>query len=635
MIKKLQNYNRQILAAVSVLLLIVFLAPTAVTQCSQGGGSSDTAWARTSDGTTLTLGDLQDMRAQLAVLEVMGGPVVGRLGASKSPEHWWLLVKEARDAGLVGGEGDGRTMLEESAARSGARPDDVLMQLASSARQQPQVVLDTLANLRGVERLVGLSVGNRRLSDARMRDAAREMLTNASCDVVVLDGAVATKALPIDPPGEDRLAKLFEAGKDQPEGAGPGGIGYRIPDRVQLEWLVVPARDILAGLASDPALGPVELRKEFRRDPKAFGVTDAELAPGALPPSYEAYAPKVRDAVERRLMKERAERIAGFVRDWNRAQMKDIPVEGGMAKLPDDWKDRQPALKALAAELAQRFSVAMPQAADGGGWMTPTSIEGTPVVGAATTTEYGRPMGIGAMVRAMRAFDPESRLPIQPGVIGPVAVTPGDDVVVWRITAAEKAHPPASLDEVRAAVTRDAEVQARYEKLAGMADELGGKAAAEGLAQFATPYLSSVQPAPMVHLANVQTLNQVGFRLPGSLPKVGADADAIRAVIRRALALPPGAIVNTLPDSDRIVVVPVESKRAVLVVRINDVTPLYAEDYGALAAQGRLYPAIMQDEPEPDLARAFGRESMEKRLGFAVANPEGPDRVTSPAAPSF
>ena len=635
MIKKLQNYNRQILAAVSVLLLIVFLAPTAVTQCSQGGGSSDTAWARTSDGTTLTLGDLQDMRAQLAVLELMGGPVVGRLGASKSPEHWWLLVKEARDAGLVGGEGDGRNQLEQTAARAGARPDDLLMQLASSSRQQPQVVLDTLANLRGVERLVGLTVGSGRLSDARMREAAREMLTNASCDVVVLDGAVATKALPIDPPGEDRLAKLFEAGKDQPEGAGPGGIGYQIPDRVQLEWLVVPARDILASLAGDPALGPVELRKEFRRDPKAFGVTDAELAPGAPPPSYEAYAPKVRDAVERRLMKERAERIAGFVRDWNRAQMKDIPVEGGMAKLPEDWKNRQPTLKALAAELAQRFSVAMPQVADGGGWMTPPSIEGTPVVGTATTAEYGRPMGIGAMARAMRAFDPESRLPIQPGVIGPVAVTPGDDVVVWRITAAEKAHPPASLDEVRAAVTRDAETQARYEKLAGMADELARQAATQGLTEFATPYRSSVQPAPAVHLANVQTLNQVGFRLAGSLPKVGSDTDAIRAVIRRALALPPGAIVNTLPDSDRIVVVPVESKRAVLVVRINDVIPLYAEEYGALAAQGRLYSAIMQDEPEPDLARAFGRESMEKRLGFAVANPEGPDRVTSPAAPSF
>jgi len=636
MIKKLQTYNRQILAAVSVLLLIVFLAPTAVTQCSRGGGgSSDTAWARTADGTTLTLGDLQDMRAQLAVLEVMGGPVVGRLGASKSPEHWWLLVKEARDSGLVGGAGDGRTMLDETAARSGTKPDDLLMQLASSARQQPQVVLDTLANLRGVERLVGLSVGNRRLSDARMREAAREMLTNASCDVVVLDGAVATKALPIDPPGDERLARLFEAGKDHLEGAGPGGIGYRIPDRVQLEWLVVPSRDILASLASDPALGPVELRKEFRRDPKAFGVTDAELAPGAPPPSYEAYAPKVRDAVERRLVKERAERIAGFVRDWNRTQMKDIPVEGGMAKLPEGWKDRQPALKALAAELAQRFSVGTPQVADGGGWMTPTAIEGTPVVGTAIASEYGRPMGIGAMARAMRAFDPESRLPIQPGVIGPVALTPGDDVVAWRITAVEKAHAPASLDEVRAAVTRDAEIQARYEKLAGMTDELARQAATQGLAQFATPYLSSVQPAPMVHLANVQTLNQVGFRLPGSLPKVGSDADAIRAVVRRALALPAGAVISTLPDSDRIVVVAVEPKRAVLVVRINDVTPLYAEDYGALATQGRLYPAIMQDEPEPDLARAFGRESMEKRLGYAVANPDGTDRVTTPAAPSF
>ena len=90
-----------------------------------------------------------------------------------------------------------------------------------------------------------------------------------------------------------------------------------------------------------------------------------------------------------------------------------------------------------------------------------------------------------------------------------------------------------------------------------------------------------------------------------------------------------------LPDSDRIVVVPVESKRAVLVVRINDVTPLYAEDYSSLSTQGKLFPAVMQDEPEPDFARAFGRASMEKRLGFAVADPEGSDRVTAPAAPSF
>ena len=126
MLKKLQTYNRQILAAVSVLLLIVFLAPTAVTQCSRGGGSSDTAWARTTDGTTLTLGDLQDMRAQLAVLEVMGSPVVGRLGASKSPEHWWLLVKEARDAGMVGGIADGRATLDAIAARQGVSGDQLL-----------------------------------------------------------------------------------------------------------------------------------------------------------------------------------------------------------------------------------------------------------------------------------------------------------------------------------------------------------------------------------------------------------------------------------------------------------------------------------------------------------------------------
>ena len=35
MLKHIQKYNRQILVVVSSLLLVVFLAPTAVTQCSR------------------------------------------------------------------------------------------------------------------------------------------------------------------------------------------------------------------------------------------------------------------------------------------------------------------------------------------------------------------------------------------------------------------------------------------------------------------------------------------------------------------------------------------------------------------------------------------------------------------------
>ena len=92
MLKHIQKYNRQILVVVSSLLLVVFLAPTAVTQCSRFNAKPTTVWATTSDGAAMTLGDLQDLRSELAVLEVLGDPISKGLGIDKKPEHWWLLV---------------------------------------------------------------------------------------------------------------------------------------------------------------------------------------------------------------------------------------------------------------------------------------------------------------------------------------------------------------------------------------------------------------------------------------------------------------------------------------------------------------------------------------------------------------
>ena len=82
------------------------------------------------------------------------------------------------------------------------------------------------------------------------------------------------------------------------------------------------------------------------------GVAAADLTPDKPAPRYEAYAAKVREAVERRLLKDRMERATSAVRDWSRISLKDIPVEGGIYKLPADWKglvpkidDFQPAQK--------------------------------------------------------------------------------------------------------------------------------------------------------------------------------------------------------------------------------------------------------------------------------------------------
>ena len=162
------KYNRPILAVLSALLLVVFLAPTAVTQCGRMDASPSTVWATTSDGASVTLKDLTEMRGQLAVLEFLRDPISTRLDVTKSADHWWLLVKEARDAGMVGGISDGREFLEQAAASTGRPADELLVQLSASSRQPQQVVLQALANLRGVERLIRASHGPDAGADATL-----------------------------------------------------------------------------------------------------------------------------------------------------------------------------------------------------------------------------------------------------------------------------------------------------------------------------------------------------------------------------------------------------------------------------------------------------------------------------------
>ena len=636
MMKLIQKYNRQILVVVSSLLLVVFLAPTAVTQCSRFNAKPTTVWATTADGASMTLGDLQDLRGELAVLEVLGDPISKGLGLDKKPEHWWLLVKEAKDAGMIGGLADGKAYLDAAAGRAGMTGDQLLGRLAASARAQPQVVLQTLSNLRGVERLVRMAVSPGRMSSARTRMGARELLTDVSCDVVPIDAATVGDAVPVPPPTGDQLAATYEKGKASLPGAGPGGIGYKFPDRFKVEWLLIPAGAITRSLESDPALGAVELRKEFRRNPAAYGVAAADLAPDKPVPSYEAHAPAVRTAVEARLSKERAERIGAAVRDWSRLAMKDVPVDAGVAKLPADWKDRRPPLSGLRTELASKFGLQLPEpqgSADA--WLTAAEIDGNPFLGKATCDEFGQPMPVGQLVAQLRDVKPDGRFPLQAGVIGPLARTPAGDLVVWRVTEAQASHEPESMAAVLDAVTKDATTQARYDALAAKVDAIAEQARKDGLDAVAKAYGSAVQPAPSVHLADPAVLRQYRMRFPGSMPKAGQDVDAIRAVVSKAVSLPAEPPVATQPEADRLVAVAVPAKLAIIVARVNEVKPLTAEDFASMESAGGLSSALMQDEPRLDPTVAFGFDAISKRNGFALKNPQGPDRAMSPDAPAF
>ncbi len=656
MMKKLSEYNKQIMAGVSVLLLVVFLAPTAVTQCSRLNAGHGTTWATTKDGDTLTLGDLETVRSQLRTLatlrELMSKALTPQAlqqiqssspalrwvlqTQTHDPAHWWLLVKEAKDAGLVGGQAEGKQFLTALAAGNASAADTLLAQMASNSSQTPAAVLTTLAELVGVNRLMGLASGAPRPSEARLKATAQELLTSVACDVVPISGSGVGDAIQVPDPTMTQLEEQFKLGKASLPGQGPGGCGYKFDNQVVMQWLVIPAAELNRSTANDPALGPVELRKEFLRNVKQYSSPAPAGAPEPPPPSFESVKDRVKADVEKRLVKERTERISTYVRDWTRASLKDVPTNAGIYQLPADWEQKAPTLASLAQELATRFQIPAPTVESTGPNPVPLrTVSENAFIGRASTSEFGQPMSILRFLMELHEFKPDGRVPVQAGVVGPMLTTPPGDLVIFRVAKAVPAHEPASMDEVRTEVIKDTLAKLRYEALKAKAPEILDRAIKSGLAVVAKDYRSSVQPAPNVTLANPQVLKQFGLRMANYPPSAGNDVATIKAIMAKALALPSDKPVAAVPEAERTLTVDAPNTMSLLVVRITNVQPTSLEDWTALSKTGMIVEASRQEEGRVDPMKVFGLDAIKARHGFALRNPEGPDRPMPVQAPQF
>lgn len=651
MLKTLTEYNKYIMAGISMLLMVVFLAPTAVSRCSHMNAHPSTVWATTADGSKLTLGDLDRIRGQLQALAALrticmaeqvrsvvttnAGLMWLVMAEPRDPEQWWMLAREARAAGLVGGQGDGRMLAAELAGPLQIAPEQLIGRLAGEGHQPMSVVLEALAEVAGVGRMLDLVAGAPRASEARLRVAARELMSTVNCEVVPLNAQLVGDAVPVPQPTQAQLEEQFKLAREFQPGAGPMGAGYRIPEKVALEWIAIPAAEIARGTIEDPALGPVELRKEFLRNASAY-TAPATLEGVQAAPTFEQVEDKVRENVRRRLNKERTERIAQFIKEWARGTVKEFPSSGGIVQLPANWDETKPPLTQLSQELVNRFKLPLPRGGDSGpGPIAIPDVDGVLFIGRSSTNEFGQAFTVGQLVAQVRELAPDSRLPLQVGTVGPVLTMPMGDLVVYRVLKAIPSHPPETLAEVEAAVRRDATAKLRYAALVERAPQILAQAEREGLAAVANTYGSSVDTAPQVSLANTLSLLRGQGIQPTPLSQAGANADVVRAVVQRAVSLPTDKPISTLPDSERMLTVPVPDKEMLLVVRINDVTPLTDESWRLLNGAGAFRRALSQGEPSPSLVDFFGVEQLKARQGFALKNPAGPDRPMTAPPPQF
>ena len=621
MLKFLRQYNKFLLAGFGSILLLTWLVPSAVTEFSRRSGAMNATWATLEDGTKVTVAEHQHLQRQQKVLEAMGAPVLSNLGADpKDVGTWYLLVREARQAGLVGGIGDGQRVLAGLVQQNGgnAKPEQMLGRLCAVSGMQPMQVLETLSELQGVARLLSMATGAARLSDVRLEKKAAEAMSGVAADIAVISAA---NPLPKDDPAptpERMQALLKEFGSKAP-GAGRGGMGYRQPDRFSLEWFAVPVSAVRASLENDPALSGVALRKAFLRNPTQYGA-----AAGDTGAEFDKFKDAVRNAELDRLVSQRMEEISKFVGDQTQLSLRKFPKDGVYAKLPEGGAG-VPALGEMAASLASQFK--MPAiTVEKTAMISAGDLSRMPGLGTATTTRFGtQSMTIAEVVGQAREFKPEQvRAVVQAGVTGPAmrapaAGTAATDLYVFRILETVPAHDAKDLDEVRTQLAEDAAKVMRFEALERdrVAIETQAKADLNGLA---SAYGAKVEFAPSIREADANLL-KYGLKMPTTLPGLGQDEATTKQIVERALAMPQD--LSKVADADRTFVVASPDRMALVAVKVREVYPVTREDYQDAAANPRFRASLVGDQKSSqDMLKAFGPDALKQRAGFKATREE-------------
>ncbi len=615
MLKFFRKYNKFLLAGFGTILLVTWLVPSAITEFAQSSGAQSATWATVGNGENLTVAQLQRLQRQLKVVNALGSSMLQQLGGENDPALWYLLVREARQAGLIGGISDGHRLL--AAMPGGAKPELVLPRLSAESGLQPTAVLETLAELQGVARLLSVAANAARLSDARLEVKAAEAMTGVAADVVLISAANPLPANEPVPTPTQMQSLLADFAAKEP-GTGRGGIGYRQPAKFSMEWFVVRPSDVRASLSNDPALSGVALRKAFLKNPTAYGVVAGDTTA-----DFEPYREKVLEKELNRLTTERLDEMVKFIGDQTQLGLRGFPKDGVYAKIPADFNGVG-NLAGMAGSLATQFKIA-PPTVEMTGSITNKDLSGVPGLGSASTTRFGtQPMQTGDLVMQAREFTPEQvRAVLQAGIIGPPlrSRTVGDvpaELYAFRILEAVPSHNAANAEEIGSQLIEDAARFMRYEILERDRAAIETQAKAD-LASTAKTYGSTVEFAPAIREADASLL-KYGMKIPTSIPGVGSDADIAKNIVQRAMALP--ADLGSVSDADRTFVLVAPEKLSLVAVKIREVFPVSREDFTDAASNQRFIASILDDGQAKEFAKTFSADALKSRHGFKPSRDE-------------
>jgi len=585
MFKFLRKYNTLILVIGGSLLMIVFLLGSTIPALMQQLGGNSAAAATLANGESISAREWQRVQQETEQLINLGVriPFVGEI---REPGHWYLLTREAEAAGFIGGPA--------SAREPGFITSEQLNELATTLNVDPRPLYDLFAKVSGVRRLVRTYLDTAKLSDARIREFAAERLPSAMAQLVVIE-AEADQATTM--PSEAEMQEHFQAYRDIEPGEGEMGFGYRLPNRVRIEWIAVDPDLVRNTVRDSDRFSEIEQIRHWQQNAGVRRIPAVDERAEEIPQI-------VKDDLLNQLTEDVLDDIAKYIRRQVAERQRGLTLTDGYLDLPSDWASKRISFAELANRIQREYGIASPTVQSRGEeWLDRGEIAGLDGIGTASTQQFSaEPMTLPMLFDNTRAFGNASPgTAIQEGVTGPVLrdLNASDGAVyAFRFTEVDASRPADDLGEVRDAVIADLRRLAHYESLVARLDELERMAERDGLLAVALESDSIIQVPTRLARCDMNRVNQLSAMgevprvEPTPIPVIGPNEDAIDTIIEYSQSLPVGESVK-LTEAQRVLSLPVRDALAVMIVRITQPTPVSEQDLDLLVQQ-RMPQMIMQ-----------------------------------------
>lgn len=657
MVKVIRRYNKQILVVGGVLLMVAFLMPTAINEMRTDPMKRVVAHIGDDGVRQRELFDA-DMNFR-AVKQIMPAFLFGALGTPiVDGTHWYLLVREARAGGFVGGEQDGKDwelpkiLLAQQIAReqfkeyadymwSQGQTRDNLLKMAEQympgvlnhargeTRLREDQIYTALAEARGIQRMWTAYQDAARFSDKRTLIDAAQRFDRAEYDALVIGADAFVHAMP--EPTPEQLAAQFEKYKSTKPGEGETGVGYLLPKRVKLSYLTLDR----AKLAESVPVDPVEVRKRQ--------TIDRAKDPAGFAAERERITAQIREEKVTRMISDADEAIKAEIQ----RVLRKLPTENGYYVLPADWESTRPRWEAVAQaaveQVKQRTGEVMPLPTvtiRDAEWLTSRDIMQLPGIGSAQIRIGARSVPFAQKATEIKELSGVTdaslaEVPLQAAV--PFVEMPVVDALgnryYFTILDSRPESSAASVDEVKAKAIEDFKRLAAYDKLTSEAESFKSLAAKEGLSAVAklvndqrpkkegekTP-LGAIEPFRNLTLTRTSTIQRLSPSLDDQ-----AFRDAMMAIAVKLDPLKPG---TDVPAEERTVSV-ANAKLATLTIgQLLAHQPLTEELW--LAMQSSAARALASDEISAAYSAApinpFAFEQMKVRANFRLDREASTDK---------